>query len=281
VPGATTTLPVDSSCGGSVHYAPSLAGDLQTSLPTGGGMDPATPSAIVAWASSQGSGASASDVLCAATLNGNRWSQATQLFAPVAGPPSTAMNGPGNGIVLANGQSGSGGTPSYSIRSAFLPAEATAWQVQPVGASEQSATPYLVFSTDGSVFAIWAASGSRQIVAARRDIGGTWGLMPLSSPTAVSTGYARIAADPQGNAVALYGQALPGSPMQIWSSRFAGGVWSGSSLVQDDVNEGKLVDIQRYQTGDVGGNLGNTSPPAAWRETDPTDPSKFRIVTSY
>lgn len=91
----------------------------------------------------------------------------------------------------------------------------------------------------------------------------------------------RIYADGAGNAVGLFGQSLPGFSTQIWSLRFGGDEWSAAAPVQDDANEATDVDCQKYHTGDFSGasDFATVSPFTGWREKDPTDPTRFRIVT--
>jgi len=283
-PGMTMTLPVFAPCNGPTRYAPSLAGDMQTGLPgleSQADRDPASPLATLAWVATQGGG----DVLCASTLAGTTWGPAVQVFAPVAGPPNVAMRATGDAAVVASKQRSAGGAVSYSTTAAVLPAAGGTWQVQELAADDQPATPFASFSAGGSLFAIWTRTTGAALAVnvAQGTTDGTWGpATVLTDAAATSAGYARIYPDDVGNAIALYGQTLAGAPMKIWSKRFAGGAWSAASRVQDSGNEGTFVDCQRYQTGSAYtiANFATASPFAAWRETDPNDPTRFRIVTS-
>jgi hypothetical protein len=283
VPGQPLVLPLDAACSGPVRndYPPVLAGDQQTILPPymqESDRDPTTPSATLAWVATMVVNGVHSQILCGTTLGGSGWNTAMQLFPGVAGPPTVAMTATGEGLVAASAYESQN---DYRVTAASYTAS-QGWRVQTIEGLDGAVAPYATFSANGTAFVIWNWTFSALVAVTHRTPDGTWDPLPSALADATATGTAlpaRIYADGAGNAVALFGQSFPGTPTQIWSSRFAGGQWSNSSLVQTDAYEATGVDCQRYQTGDsYSANYSTLSPVAAWREKDPNDATKFRIV---
>jgi hypothetical protein len=61
---------------------------------------------------------------------------------------------------------------------------------------------------------------------------------------------------------------------QIWGRIWSGGAWSAPGRVQNNANDGRFADCVRH-----GNNpFLRDGVFVAWRETDPSDATKFRIV---
>ena len=275
---ALATLTFDASCGGAAFLTEdSLEGRRQNiySAPV-----PVT-TAVLTWI--------ANEKLCAATLDGGNWTPGATVFDnaigdPAIGPPepAAAIDTAGNALVVASRVVNPAVMPyAQEMTAAFRAAAGGAWMKQALDTSDGIALPSAVFTPAGSALVVWRPSvsaGATTVYAATRSAG-TWQLAQrISSSTAADTRFPRICVDGVGNALAVFQEkATASDPFKVWARLWRGGAWSAPGSVQDSTNEGRFAACVRHEAESflrVGGAF------VAWRETDPTDATRYRIVTA-
>jgi hypothetical protein len=231
----------------------------------------------------------ANENLCAATLDNRMWSQGSRVFDnaigdPAIGPaePVAAIDGAGNALVVASRVPNPQTMPEIQeMTAAFRGAAGGAWFTQQLDRSTGLALPSAVFTRTGSALVVWRpslASAPTTVYAAVLTAAGAWQpTQRISSSTAADTRFPRICADTVGNALAVYQEkALATDPFTVWARVWRGGLWSAPGRVQDSANEGRFAVCLRHSFNSfLGGNAF-----VAWRETDPTDATQFRIATA-
>ena len=275
---ATAALTFDASCGGAAFITEdSLEGRRQNifSSPV-----PAT-TAVLTWI--------ANEKLCAATLDGGNWTQGVAVFDnaigdPAIGPPEpvAAIDTAGNTLVIASRVSDPNVMPYVQeMTAAFRPAAGGAWSVKGLDSSGGIALPSAMFTPTGSALVVWRpslASGATTVYAAVRSAGAWQLAQPISASTAADTRFPRICVDGVGNALAVYQEkAIASDPFKVWARLWHGGAWSAPGRVQDGTNEGRFAACVRHEAESFLKNGAYV----AWRETDPTDASRYRIVTAH
>jgi len=288
----------DPAGAGSWTYATSTSSALGTTAPcaTGlflteqglmgnrqafGGSSAPPTTAILSWV--------ANDVLCAATLTGGSWSLGSVVFDRAIGDPAigpaeatSAIDGAGNALVAASRVQNPAVTPyTFEMTAAFRSAAGGAWQVQALDSSAGMALPAVALTASGAALVAWRPSLSAaptSIYAAHRTAAGVWQPTErISSATAADTRYPRICVDSAGNAVAIYQEKSGAAdPFQVWGRLWSGGLWSAPGRAQNNANEGRFADCARTENNPFLRNRVFV----AWRETDPSDATKFRIVTA-
>ena len=173
-------------------------------------------------------------------------------------------------------------TPSpQEMTVGFRSATGGSWTLQALDRSGAQAQPVAAFTRSGGAFVLWRpslASAPTTVYAAYRPPTGPWQLaQPISSPTAADTRYPRICVDSAGAAVAMYEEkASTVDPFLVRARFWYAGLWSLPGTVQHDSNEGRFATCVRYESNSFLRN----GVSAVWRETDPSDATKFRIVTA-
>jgi hypothetical protein len=241
---------------------------------------PAT-TAVLSWV--------ANDNLCAATLTGGVWSsgsvvfdRAVNDFALGVSQAVSAIDGAGNALVVASRVEDPALTPpTFEMTAAFRSAAGGAWQVQALDRSAGIALPSATITSRGDTLVAWRPDLSApptSVFVARRTAAGVWQPTErISSATAADTRYPRICTDSAGNAVAVYQEKSGAAdPFQVWARFWSGGAWSAPGRAQNNANEGRFADCVPHQSGD----FLRDGVFIAWRETDPSDSTKFRIVTA-
>jgi hypothetical protein len=270
------TLPMDRACSGSVFTQPSVMGALQAH---GGNIGSPKTAAVLAWAARDPDATTVERiVLCSATLDNGAWTKGTVVFDEVANQPLGVIDAAGDALVFANrAVSGVDGGGVLEMAAGFRPAAGGAWRTASLGGGNGPAVPHAAFSRSGSAFAVWV-TGAEALYAAHFSAAQAWEPTErLTSTDALNVGYPRICVDPNGNAVTLFAQAREqGDNVQPFSRQWAGGVWSDQSRLPDNDNEAVGASCARQTLGvqapfDYG-------PFTVGRETDPTDPTKFKIV---
>jgi hypothetical protein len=95
--------------------------------------------------------------------------------------------------------------------------------------------------------------------------------------SAADTRFPRICVDSAGNAVAVYQEKASASdPFQVWGRLWSGGAWSAPGRVQNNTNEGRFADCVKHESN----SFLRDGVFVAWRETNPSAASEFRIVTA-
>ena len=160
------------------------------------------------------------------------------------------INGPGNNINdLQVGIDGSGNavavwsqTPSGSTVTSIWSnraGSAGVWQLAtPVAVAEndQDLDPSLAVSANGQAFVVWTRNGSG-VMASQAGPAGPWSTPSVLAAGAVSTGVAapRVAADANGNAMAVWAQGARNGSNQIETTlaakRFASSAWQGNAAL--------------------------------------------------
>jgi len=272
-------LTFDASCGGPAFLTEDgLEGRRQNvSAPPA----PAT-TAVLTWV--------AGEKLCAATLDGGSWTQGATVFDnaigdPAIGPPepAAAIDAAGNALVVASRVSNPSVMPYVQeMTVAFRPATGGAWVTRALDSSGGTALPSAMFTPTGTALVVWRPSlsaGATTVYAATRSAG-TWQLaQPISASAAADTRFPRICVDSVGNALAVYQEKASASdPFKVWARMWRGGARSAHGMVQDTTNEGRFAACVRHEADSflrLGGGAF-----VAWRETDPTDATAYRIVTA-
>lgn len=163
---------------------------------------------------------------------------------------TTRINGTGNNIndlqagIDANGnavavwsQTPSGSTITSVWSGSYSPANGwgNALRVAVADNDRQDLDPSLSMSANGRAFVVWTRNGSG-VLASHADAGGAWSQPVLLAAGQVSTGVGspRVAADANGNAMAVWAQGVRNSSNQIVtnlaSKRFASGGWAGTAV---------------------------------------------------
>jgi hypothetical protein len=284
-----TPLTLDAGCsGGAFITNESLAGRRQT-FPAG---SVPTTTGVLTWV--------ANENLCAATLDGGTWSRGSVVFDSAIGDPSigppepvAAIDSDGKTLVAASRvTSPTAIPPTQAMTAAFRAASGGAWDVDALDASAAQALPSAAFTTasstrpessqfTGSALVVWRPSLSAPpttIYAAVRSPSGVWtSAQPISAAAAADTRFPRVCVDSVGNAVALYAEKASASdPFQVWARLWSGGAWSAPGRVQNDANEGRFADCVRHEANP----FLRDGVFVAWRETNPSDSTQFRIVTA-
>jgi hypothetical protein len=237
---------------------------------------PAT-TAVVAWIAGNAN-------LCAATLDNGVWSRGARLFdAAAEAEASVAIDGnSGSVLVLGSRLDSTLAIPKYRMTAAFRPAGGGAWQIDALDQSDAVALANAAFSTTGAAHVVWRpnlATPPTTVYASRRPRNGTWEpAQPISSATAADTRFPRICVDTTGAALALYSEQSGTENFKVWSRLWKNGAWSAPSAVQDNTNEGRFARCVRHSDRDFQDILFGLS--AVWRETDPNDATRFRIMSA-
>lgn len=99
----------------------------------------------------------------------------------------------------------------------------------------QDLDPSLVVSASGRAFIVWTRNGTGVVASQADATGGVWSEPTVLAAGVVSTGVGapRVAADANGNAMAVWAQGARNTNNQIVtnlaSKRFANGAWAGSA----------------------------------------------------
>jgi hypothetical protein len=276
--GTSSALGTTAACAtGPFLIQQGLMGHLQA---FGGASGPPT-TAVLSWV--------ANENLCAATLTGGTWSSGSVVFDkalgdPAIGPPeaASAIDGAGNALVVASRVQNPAVTPfTFEMTAAFRSAAGGAWQVQALDSSAGMALPSVAFTASGAALVAWRPSlpaAPTSIFAAHRTSAGVWQPTErISSATAADTRFPRICVDSAGTAVAVYQEKSGAAdPFQVWARLWSGGLWSAPGRAQNNGNEGRFAECARTENN----AFLRSSVFTAWRETDPSDATKFRIVTA-
>lgn len=276
---ASTVLNVAAACGGVPYLTDDSLEGRRQSFP--GAAVPAT-TAVLAWV--------ANENLCAATLDGGSWSQGSVVFDraigdPAIGPPDpvVAIDSVGNGLVVASRVVNPAIMPyTQEMTAGFRAAAGGAWALQAVDSSGGIATPSAAFTASGNALVVWRPSlpaAPTTVYAAVRSAAGAWQLgQPISASAAADTRFPRICVDAVGSAVVVYQEKAGASdPFRVWARLWNGGAWSMPGRVQDTSNEGRFAACVRHE---LNAFLGS-GVYVAWRETDPSDATRFRIVAAH
>jgi hypothetical protein len=278
-PPTSSPLSIDAACtGGPYLGADSLAGRRQTFLDQ---TNPIT-TGVLTWI--------ANENLCAAHRDNGTWSQGAVVFDraigdPAVGPPEpvAAIDPSGNVLVVASRVFDPAVMPyRQEMTAAFRSATGGAWTVQALDSSAGAALPSAVFGALGHALVVWRpnlTSAPTTVYAAVRSPAGVWqAAQPISSPLAADTRFPRICADTLGGAVALYQErATATDPFTVWARLWYGGLWSAPGLVQSNGLEGRFAVCVPHATR----SFLQSGVFAAWRETDPTDATRFRIAVAH
>jgi hypothetical protein len=217
--------------------------------------------------------------VCAASFSGTAWSSASMVFDhALEAEPVVAIDGSGNSLVFGSRTIDiNASVPSYAMTAGYRAAGAAMWQVQALDTSAGPALASAAFDEGGNAFVVWrpSLSSGNTIVYGSRLSAGAWETpVALSDATAADTRFPRISVDPDGRALLLFEQRLSsGGPFNVYSRLWRRGLWSDISAVQNDANQGLFADCPRNvdlsQIFEI-----------AWLETDPTDATQMRIMSS-
>ena len=224
---------------------------------------------------------------CAATRAADgSWSAAAPVWnngtdaagAPVFAEPAVAMDLAGN-VLLA----GSRGTANGDqLATAYLPAAASVWQVEPALPAFGVALPSLGFDANGNAMLLYrtrpaAAATFTTVYSARRLVSGQWQPRQRVMDADVDTRLPRLSMTFTGDALALF-SADAGGQFQVHAARYSNGNWRTAGPVQPTGSpEGRFAVAARYfVNASVSG--GFTGLRAYWRETDPAGSGQARIV---
>jgi hypothetical protein len=218
----------------------------------------------------------------------SQWSTAQPLFNESCNGLATAIDGNGNALVVCN-RGLSFSPPSFQMTAAYRPAGGGAWQIQQLDASANEALPDAAFDGSGNAIVVWrtsqTAGAPTRVYAARRSASGQWSTTTAITPAAlnglaVDTRYPRISVLSNGEATAFFQLRIEGTDVfRVHAAQYRGGSWREPAVVQRDLtNEGRFAETQRSLPG--GTFVGAWGPNTVWRETDPADPARFRLVTA-
>jgi hypothetical protein len=121
-------------------------------------------------------------------------------------------------------------------------ASAAGWLPQ-VDASppDDHTLPDLAVDAQGGAVAVWrqhVTSSLWRIVAATRPLGGRWSAPAELTPADVTVRLPRVAVDPAGNAVAVWGRKGASNVTSVWAARRpAGGTWGEPVEVADGLGD--------------------------------------------
>ncbi|MCS7100069.1 MAG: immunoglobulin domain-containing protein [Burkholderiaceae bacterium] len=212
-----------------------------------------------------------------------QWSTAQPLFNESCNDLVTAIDGAGNALVVCN-RGLSFSPPSFQMTAAYRPAAGAAWQIQPLDASASEAVPDAAFDASGNAIVVWrttaTAGAPTRVYAARRSAAGAWSATTAISPEGVDTRYPRISVLGNGEATAFFQLLdMATNRFRVHAVPFRGGSWREPVVVQrDGTNEGRFAVTQRNVPGTS--FVGSFGPNTVWRETDASDPTRFRLVTA-
>jgi hypothetical protein len=280
---STTALPLAPACSGYVSVAnQGLMGVGQTWFL---GAPPPTEAVLAI-------NAHDSNRVCTSVLTtsgtSSQWSTAQPLFNESCNDLATAIDGSGNALVVCN-RGLSFNPPSFQMTAAYRAAGGGAWQIQQLDASANEVVPHAAFDASGNAIVVWRTSGiagaPTQVYAARRSVSGDWSTTTAITPAAVNgsavdTRYPRVSVLANGEATAFFQLRIAGTDLfRVYALHYQGGSWREPVVVQrDPTNEGRFAETQRSVPG--GTFVGTWGPNTVWRETDPANPARFRLVTA-
>jgi hypothetical protein len=239
--------------------------------------------AVLAYESIDGGGQSWT---CAATLSAaGVWSAVAPVRSNGTISPSTAnvgvaMDPQGNAVLVGNAASASG---TRALRIARLPVASSTWvEEASYGLTQEALLDLAADPDDGSVLMAWrdapaAGAGFTTVFVAERAADGTWSDPLRVLEGDVDTRFPRVAMAPGGAALVTF-QALDAGRFRVMGVRRGGGVFGAPAWIQAPGSpEGRFAVSPRYWF------LGNSIDrleglPIYWRETDPADFNRTRIV---
>jgi hypothetical protein len=135
----------------------------------------------------------------------------------------------------------------------------------------------LAVNADGSAVAVWLRSGGNErVLADTEPAGGAWRI-PVVLSEAGDDDYPAVAIDPQGNAVAVWGERLSGAPFAVQAAGFDdAGPLLGSLSIPASGTAGHPISFS-VSPLDVWSALGGTT----WKFGDGTSARGTSVVHSY
>lgn len=150
-----------------------------------------------------------------------------------AGNLSVAMDATGNAFVVW-AQTATNNTLSSVWSNRYTASGGWAGAVRVANDGAQDLDPWLAVSGSGQAFVVWSRVTGGGIWASRSDANGSWGTPLQLASGSVNVGVAspRVAAGPNGNAVAVWAQATTSGGQiatQLVSKRWSSGAWSATA----------------------------------------------------
>lgn len=224
---------------------------------------------------------------CAATLASNgTWSAAAPVWDngvdangnAVFAEPAVAMDSSGN-ILLAGSRRANN---AYELATAFLPAAGAQWQVEPSQPAFGVLLPALEFDTNGSATVLYrtqptATDAFTTVYAARRAANGVWSARQRLMGGDGDTRLPRLSVATDGGVLAVFSYAEAPAPFQVYTARFSGGTWEAPQPLQPPGSpDARFAVAARHWASFPGFRY----MPVYWRETDPGDPTRVRIMSA-
>jgi hypothetical protein len=223
---------------------------------------------------------------CAATLStGGTWTEeivwnnggGTDLPEPVI-----AMDRNGNLLAAGSRRNLSG---DRELATAFLSVGNNQWRLEATFPTQAVVLPALVFDASGRATLAYRTEPTQgatftTVYAAQRTLSGAWQAPERLMFSDGDTRFPRLTVALNGDVLALFSyQATPTSRFQVYAAAWRNGQWGAAEPVQSGLGpEGRFAVGARYFSSTRGGGL--TGLRIYWRETDPGDPTRFRVMTS-
>jgi hypothetical protein len=218
-----------------IDSLPQGVSDLQLAIDSSG-------NAIAVWVESQGSATN----IRAARYNGTSWEADVGLETNggQASDPQLAFDASGNAIVVWL-------QPGNSINSVWYnryDASGAGWGTAELLETTDNVAfaPQVAVTDSGDAIAVWTQGNSAGYVAVYASYytaGDSWGgASEIASEP--SDGYTvQIAADGDGNAIAVWYQIATGPSYTVWANRYSGGLWGIAEVIENDVNVASIPQI--------------------------------------
>lgn len=201
---------------------------------------------------------------------------------PALSEPVVAMDRLGNALLAGSRRVGSG----FEVATAFLPATDSVWQIESSQPAFRMLGPALAFDYDGNATLLYrteptASDTFASVFAARRAFGGGWEPRVRLTAGTGNSSFPRLSVARNGDVLALFSYAEAPAPFQVYVSRQSGGAWSTPLALQAPGSpEGRFAEVAPYWTNALAGNGGLFGLSVYWRETNPVDPTRVRIMSS-
>jgi hypothetical protein len=274
---STLTPPV--ACPAVTLGDPAQMASFSDSGITGSAVTPTRIAALI-W-----SGAGTSNT-CAATLSsGGTWTAG--VVWPNGGgtnvpEPVIAMDRSGNVLAAGSRRNLSGNS---ELATASLAVGELQWQLETTFVTQTTVLPSMLFDATGRAILAFrteptAGATFTTVYAAQRGSTGAWQAAQRLLSSDGDTRDPRLSVASNGDVLALFSyQAAPTLPLQVYAAVMRNSQWGAAEPVQTGASsESRFAVGARHFSS--WRNRGLTGLRIYWRETDPADPMRFRVMVS-